>query len=181
MDLLQENLDAKSRVYEAPGQNFVFLLNNGWYIIQKVKDSEIVRVRQWRNSYQKATWGKVIEVLQIAGLSGLSSSLVVRSLRDKLHMFNVYFEEIYRTQKGWVVVDEHLRADLRKSVMQAVLPAYQRFLERLMSLEAAKDLEKYVNYSVDGVEACIGELFQGTSGVSRKIVPFLYHLHILIL
>ncbi|CAA7392869.1 unnamed protein product [Spirodela intermedia] len=174
MDLLQENLDAKSRVYEAPGQNFVFLLNNGWYIIQKVKDSEvrlllgedwirrqIVRVRQWRNSYQKATWGKVIEVLQIAGLSGLSSSLVVRSLRDKLHMFNVYFEEIYRTQKGWVVVDEHLRADLRKSVMQAVLPAYQRFLERLMSLEAAKDLEKYVNYSVDGVEACIGELFQG--------------------
>ena len=173
MDVLQSNLEEKSRIHSSPGQNFFFLLNNGWYMIQKVKNSEVGillgedwirrqvgRVRQWKNGYQRAAWGRIIEVLRIGSNAGLASSVAARSLKDKLHMFNGDFEEIYGSQKGWIAADDDLRTDLRRSIVQIVLPVYRGFMEKLMASESGKEMESLVKFSPGKVESCINELFQ---------------------
>uniref|UniRef100_A0A1D1YV69 Exocyst subunit Exo70 family protein n=1 Tax=Anthurium amnicola TaxID=1678845 RepID=A0A1D1YV69_9ARAE len=178
MELLHGNLEAKSKVYREPALSCVFLMNNGRYIAQKVRDSELgrllgedwvrrqmARVRQWHSNYQRSTWSKVIDVLRLdgRGSSGAgSSSPAVKSMRVKLEVFNMHFEEIYRAQTRWVVVDEQLRTELRISAVEIVLPAYQSFLGRFRQLlEAGKVPEKYVKSSEESVEARINELFQG--------------------
>ncbi|KAF3956363.1 hypothetical protein CMV_018500 [Castanea mollissima] len=41
MELLEGNLEAKSKIYKDPALSSVFMMNNGRYIVQKVKDSEL--------------------------------------------------------------------------------------------------------------------------------------------
>ncbi|KAG1365662.1 exocyst complex component EXO70B1 [Cocos nucifera] len=175
MDVLQGNLEEKSKIYREPSLSCIFLMNNGRYIIQKVRDSELgvllggewirrqmARVRRWGSDYQRATWSKVITVLRTDGASG-SSSVAAKAMRERLRIFNAYFGEIYRAQTRWVVADEQLRAELRISVSELVLPVYRNFLGRYRNLaETGKHAEKYAKYSAEDVEAGIGELFEGT-------------------
>ncbi|XP_010931301.1 exocyst complex component EXO70B1 [Elaeis guineensis] len=175
MDVLQGNLEEKSKIYREPSLSCIFLMNNGRYIIQKVRDSELgvplgeewirrqmARVRRWGSDYQRATWSRVIAVLRTDGASG-SGSVAAKAMRERLRIFNAYFGEIHRAQTGWVVADEQLRAEIRISVSELVLPAYRNFLGRYRNLvEAGKHPEKYVKYSVEDVDAGIGELFVGT-------------------
>lgn len=65
MELLEGNLDAKSKLYKDPALSHLFLMNNGRYIVHKVKDTEIgslfsndwvrkhaAKVRQYHKNYQ---------------------------------------------------------------------------------------------------------------------------------
>ncbi|MQM11266.1 hypothetical protein Taro_044170, partial [Colocasia esculenta] len=179
MELLQGNLEVKSRVYREQALSCVFLMNNGQYILQKVKDSELgpllgkdwirrqtARVKQWRSNYQRSTWGKVVEALRVDGGGSPESgmSLAAKTVTDKFRVFDMHFEEIYRTQTGWVIVDEQLRTEVRVSVVGLVLPAYRNLLGRLRYLlEGGREPEKYVKYRVEDVELRIGELLQGNA------------------
>uniref|UniRef100_A0A6V7QRC0 Exocyst subunit Exo70 family protein n=1 Tax=Ananas comosus var. bracteatus TaxID=296719 RepID=A0A6V7QRC0_ANACO len=172
MDVLERNLEAKSKIYSDPSLSCVFLLNNGRYIIQKVKDSELevllgdewmrrmmARVRRWGGEYQRATWGKVVAVLHL-GSAGATAA-TAKSMKERLRIFNNYFEEICREQSGWVAADEQVRAELRVSVLEMVLPPYRSFVGRLKGMpDAGRD--KYVKYTPDDVEARINRLFEGT-------------------
>ncbi|KAM1117247.1 hypothetical protein ACFX19_007766 [Malus domestica] len=64
MELLKSNLEAKSKIYRDSALCYVFMMNNGRYIVQKVKDSElgllldddwiqkhIAKVRQYHAQY----------------------------------------------------------------------------------------------------------------------------------
>ncbi|XP_010922642.1 exocyst complex component EXO70B1 [Elaeis guineensis] len=175
MDVLQGNLEVKSKIYREPSLSCIFLMNNGRYIIQKVRDSELsvllgeewirrqmARVRRWGNEYQRATWSKVIAVLRTDGATG-SASVAAKAMRERLQVFNSYFDEIYRSQTGWVLADEQLKAELRISVSELVLPAYRNFLARYRNAaDSGKYAEKHARYSEEDVEARIGELFEGT-------------------
>ncbi|XP_038988330.1 exocyst complex component EXO70B1-like [Phoenix dactylifera] len=175
MDVLHGNLEEKSNIYREPSLRCIFLMNNGRYIIQKVRYSElgvllgedwirrqVARIRLWGSEYQRATWSKVIAVLRTDGASG-SASVAAQAMRERLRVFNAYFDEICRAQTGWVVPDEQLRAELRISGSELVLPAYRNFLGRYRNLaEAGKHTKKYAKYSAEDVEARIGELFEGT-------------------
>uniref|UniRef100_A0A6V7QRN6 Exocyst subunit Exo70 family protein n=1 Tax=Ananas comosus var. bracteatus TaxID=296719 RepID=A0A6V7QRN6_ANACO len=154
MDVLERNLEAKSKIYSDPSLSCVFLLNNGRYIIQKVKDSELevllgdewmrrmmARVRRWGGEYQRATWGKVVAVLHL-GSAGATAA-TAKSMKERLRIFNNYFEEICREQSGWVAADEQ---ELRREAKG--MP------------DAGRD--KYVKYTPDDVEARINRLFEGT-------------------
>ncbi|MQL05446.1 exocyst complex component EXO70, partial [Escherichia coli] len=65
MELLESNLEAKSKIYRDSALSYVFLMNNGRYIVQKAKDSELgtllgddwirkhtAKVRQYHVHYQ---------------------------------------------------------------------------------------------------------------------------------
>ncbi|CAA7392868.1 unnamed protein product [Spirodela intermedia] len=176
MDLLLGNLESKSKCYRNPAQSFLFLLNNGWYISQKVKDGELgillgedwirgqtASVRRWRSSYQRTTWGEVIDLLNASreASSGSFSPAPASSLGEKLQLFNELFGETYRNQTGWVVADERLATELRASAIELVLPAYQSFLRRLRSSPALeKSLGRLVMYSPADVRARINRLFK---------------------
>jgi len=68
MELLESNLEAKSKSYRDPALCYIFLMNNCSYIVQKTEDSELetilgdvviqkhtAKVRQYREHYQRSS------------------------------------------------------------------------------------------------------------------------------
>ncbi|KAK4492113.1 hypothetical protein RD792_002910 [Penstemon davidsonii] len=180
MELLESNLEAKSKIYRDTALCSVFMMNNGRYIVDKVKDNELgillgddwirkhtAKVRQYHVNYQRSSWSKVLGVLRVDNNS-ISPNEASKSLREKLKLFNSYFEEICKTQSSWVIFDEHLREELRNSVSGTLSPAYRNFIGRLQSApDFGKHADRYIRFSVEDLEARISELFQGTRGGRR--------------
>ncbi|KAA8543696.1 hypothetical protein F0562_021558 [Nyssa sinensis] len=160
MELLESNLESKSRMYRDPALCSVFMMNNGRYIIQKVKDSELEsllgedwiqkhsrKVRQYLVNYQRSSWNKVLGVLKLDNSSLASNVVTSEALKEKLKLFNTSFEEICKTQSTWVIFDEQFREELRISVVRNLSPAYCTFLGRLQTVpDIGKHLEKYISY-----------------------------------
>uniref|UniRef100_A0A2P2PID8 Exocyst subunit Exo70 family protein n=1 Tax=Rhizophora mucronata TaxID=61149 RepID=A0A2P2PID8_RHIMU len=182
MELLESNLEMKSKVYGDPALCSVFMMNNGTYIVQKVKDSELglllgdgwirkhnAKIRQFQSNYLKSSWKKVLEVLR--GDNGSPAVVVGNSIpmKEKIKLFNSHFEEACRTQSQWIISDEQLRKDLKTSVSQILLPAYENLIQRFhTSPEVGKLANKYIKYSVEDVAFQINSLFQGPSGAGGR-------------
>ncbi|CAN8248429.1 unnamed protein product [Cochlearia groenlandica] len=176
MELLESNLEVKSKIYKDPALSSVFLMNNGRYIVQKVKDGELglllgegwirkhnVQVIQYHMSYQRSSWNKMVVLLKVdntaAGINGLG-----KSMKEKLKQFNKQFDEICKTHTAWVVFDEQLREELKISLGRLLLPAYANFIGRFQNLgDVGKNANKYIKYGVEDIEARINELFKGTT------------------
>ncbi|KAJ4725486.1 Exocyst subunit Exo70 family protein [Melia azedarach] len=177
MELLESNLEVKSKIYRDPALCYVFMMNNGRYIVQKVNDNELgsllgddwirkhnAKIRQYHSNYQRSSWNKVLGVLKIDNsTSGPTGAAASRSMKEKIKLFNSYFDEICKTQSTWIVFDEQLREELKISVTKILLPAYGNFIGKLqITPDIGKHSERLIKYSVDDVEARINELFQGT-------------------
>ncbi|KAI4341345.1 hypothetical protein MLD38_026079 [Melastoma candidum] len=177
---LEKNLEEKSKQYEDGAMQYIFLMNNILYIVQKVKDSELknllgddwVRkrrglIRQHATGYLRASWSKALACLKDDGISGGSSSNAGRmALKDRFKNFNACFEEIYRIQTAWKVPDEQLREELRLSISEKVIPAYRSFVGRFGSqLESGKNSGKYIKYTPEDLENYLSDLFEGSPGV----------------
>ncbi|KVI03722.1 exocyst complex component EXO70B1-like [Cynara cardunculus var. scolymus] len=183
MEVLETNLESKSKIYRDPALSSVFMMNNGRYIVKKAKNDELgsllgddwirkqaAKVRQHHLNYQRTSWHKILNTLKLDN-SNLSSNLASRSLKEKLKQLNSQFEEIFRTQSTWVIVDEQLRDELKGSVAGNVVPAYRNFLGRFHNLQdIGKYADKHVKFAIEDVEARIDGLFQGTAvaGGGRK-------------
>lgn len=177
MELLESNLEAKSKIYKDSALLAVFMMNNERYIVQKVKDSELglllgddwirkhaAKVKQYHVNYQRSSWSKVLGVLKIDN-NAMSPNGASKSLKEKLKLFNSYFEEICKIQSTWIIFDEQLKEDLRISVAGTLSPAYRNFLGRLQSNnDSGRHAERHIKFSVEDLEARITELFQGNSG-----------------
>ncbi|MCD7466988.1 hypothetical protein HAX54_004117 [Datura stramonium] len=178
MELLESNLEAKSKIYKDSALLAVFMMNNERYIIQKVKDSELglllgddwirkhaAKVKQYHVNYQRSSWSKVLGALKIDN-NAMSPTGASRSLKEKLKLFNSYFEEICKIQSTWIIFDEQLKEDLRISVAGTLSPAYRNFIGRLQSNhDSGRHAERHIKFSVEDLEARITtELFQGNSG-----------------
>ncbi|KAL3649179.1 hypothetical protein CASFOL_005582 [Castilleja foliolosa] len=178
MELLESNLEAKSKIYRDSALCSVFMMNNGRYIVQKVKDNELgtllgddwirkhsAKLRQYHVNYQRSSWSKVSGVLK---LDNNSMSPNGKNLREKLKLFNSYFEETCKTQSSWVIFDDQLRDELRISISGILSPAYRNFIGRMQGLsDPGKNVDRYIRYSVEDIEARIGALFQG-NGSGRR-------------
>ncbi|XP_047965478.1 exocyst complex component EXO70B1-like [Salvia hispanica] len=175
MELLDENMEAKSKLYKDHALGAIFLMNNGRYVLQKVRGSNEIGsligdvysrkkssdLRQYHKVYQRETWGKLLSYLHPDGLTshGKVSKPV---LKERFKNFNAMFDEISRTQTTWVVCDEQLQSELRVSISNMVVPAYRSFLGRYNQVfTAGRQTEKYVKYQGEDVENSIEELFDG--------------------
>ncbi|KAF9604105.1 hypothetical protein IFM89_002780 [Coptis chinensis] len=178
---LESNLEEKSKLYEDGAMQYIFLMNNILYIVQKVKDSDLGKllgdhwvrkrrgqVRQYATSYLRASWSKVLSCLKDEGIggSGSSSNISKVTLKERFKSFNFSFEEVYRNQTQWKVPDSQLREELRISISEKVLPAYRSFLGRFGShLESGRHSGKYIKYTPDDLENHLLDLFEGTPGL----------------
>ncbi|KAJ7957511.1 Exocyst subunit Exo70 family protein [Quillaja saponaria] len=184
MDLLDANLEMKSKLYKDPALRYVFLMNNGRYIVQKIKGSTEIHesmgdnwrrkrssdLRQYHKSYQRETWSKVLQCLSFDGLS-VNGKVAKSMLKERFKSFNTMFDEIYKTQSTWVVSDEQLQSELRVSISAVMIPAYRSFMGRFkQSLESSRQAEKYIKYQPEDIETLIEELFDGnpTSMARRR-------------
>ncbi|XP_047331181.1 exocyst complex component EXO70B1-like [Impatiens glandulifera] len=179
VELLDESLDGKSKLYKDTSLRFVFLMNNGRYILQKIKGStEILEVmgdtwyrtrstivRQYHKNYQRETWGKLLQCLSQEGLlQGGNGKVQKQVLKDRFKSFNTMMEEIHRTQSGWVVNEEQLKSELRVSITAVVIPAYRAFFGRFKHyLESSRQADKFIKYQPEDIESMIEDLFEGNA------------------
>jgi exocyst complex protein 7 len=145
-------------------------------MVQKVKDSELIKIlgdqwvrkhrgqiRQYATAYLRAAWTKALSCLKDEGIGGSSNNASKVALKERFKNFNACFEEIYRIQTGWKVLDPQLREELRISISQKVLPAYRSFMGRFGSqLEGGRHAGKYIKYTPDDLENYLIDLFEGT-------------------
>ncbi|XP_029125849.1 exocyst complex component EXO70B1 [Cajanus cajan] len=175
MELLDSNLEGKAKLYKEVALSCIFMMNNGRYIVQKIKGSaEIYEVmgetwcrkrstelRTYHKTYQLETWSKILSCLSLKGLND-NGKVQKPVLKERFKSFNALFEEIHKTQSAWVVSDEQLQSELRASISTLVIPAYRSFLGRFSQyLDPGRQTEKYIKYQGEDVETCIDELFDG--------------------
>ncbi|XP_068664986.1 exocyst complex component EXO70C1-like [Aristolochia californica] len=175
MDLLDNNLDARSKLYKDPSLSYIFLMNNKRYIMQKIKDSAEIHtllgdtrkraaeLRQYHKNYKRETWSKVLACLRDDGLMQGKGSVNKTILKERFKSFNTMFEEIHKTQSTWVVSDKQLQSELRVSVSAVVVPAYRSFLGRFRQyLDSGRQAEKYIKFGPEELESSMDDLFDGT-------------------
>ncbi|XP_057445796.1 exocyst complex component EXO70B1-like [Lotus japonicus] len=185
MELLDSNLEGKAKLYKEVALSCIFMMNNGRYIVQKIKGSaEIYQVmgetwtrkrsselRTYHKNYQIETWSKILGCLSPKGLND-NGKVQKPMLKERFKTFNTLFEDIHKTQSTWVVSDEQLQSELRVSISSLVIPAYRSFLGRFSQyLDPGRQTEKYIKYQAEDIENYIDELFDGNphhQGNSRK-------------
>lgn len=175
MDLLDANLEMKSKLYKDQSLRYIFLMNNGRYIVQKIKGSSKIHqlmgdtwcrrrssdLRQYHKNYQRETWYRLLQFLNHEGLQ-VKGKVSKPVLKERFKCFNSMFDDIHKTQSTWVVNDEQLQSELRVSISAVVTPAYRSFLGRFNQfLDPGRQSEKYIKYQPEDIESLIDELFDG--------------------
>ncbi|OIW06499.1 hypothetical protein TanjilG_05270 [Lupinus angustifolius] len=175
MELLDSNLEGKANLYKDSALSSIFMMNNGRYIVQKIKGSpDLYKVmgetwcrkrssnlRTYHKNYQIETWSKILGCLSPKGLND-NGKVHKPVLKERFKSFNALFEEIHKTQSTWVVSDEQLQSELRVSISALVIPAYRSFLGRFSQyLALGRQTEKYIKFQAEDIETYIDELFDG--------------------
>ena len=183
MEHLDANLEVKSRLYRDPALRSIFLMNNGRYILQKIKGSTEIRdlmgqawtrkrsteLRQYHKSYQRETWGKVLQCMNQEGIQ-VNGKVSKPVLKERFKVFNAMFDEIHKTQSTWIVSDEQMQSELRVSIAALVIPAYRSFFGRYKQhIDSGRHTDKYVKYQPEDIESVIDDLFDGNpASMGRK-------------
>ncbi|XP_039009884.1 exocyst complex component EXO70B1-like [Hibiscus syriacus] len=183
MDSLDSVLDTKSKLYKDVALSSIFMMNNGRYILQKIKASPEIRqeigdnwyrkksyeLRNYHQSYKRETWMNLLGCLNLEGLN-VNGKVVKPVLKERFKSFNAMFEEIHKTQSSWVVSDKQMQSELRVSISGVIIPAYRSFLGRFSGyLSPGRQTEKYIKFQPEDIETYIEELFDGnTASTGRK-------------
>ncbi|GFQ07364.1 exocyst complex component exo70b1 [Phtheirospermum japonicum] len=176
LDLLDSNIEGKAKLYKDPALSSIFMMNNGRYMLKKIKGNELNSligdtwyrrkssdIRQYHKGYQRETWGKLLHCLHPEGLT-VNGKVMKPALKERFKSFNAMFDEIHKTQSSWVVGDEQLQSELRVSISNMVIPAYRSFLGRYsQTFTPGRQTEKYVKFQAEDIETYIDELFDGTA------------------
>ncbi|XP_024642148.1 exocyst complex component EXO70B1 [Medicago truncatula] len=176
MELLDTNLEGKAKLYKEVPLSCIFMMNNGRYIVQKIKSStefyqvmgetwyrkRSTELRTYHKNYQIETWGKILNCLSPKGLNDNNGKVPKPALKERFKTFNTLFDEIHKTQSTWVMHDEQLKSELRVSISSLVIPAYRSFLGRFSQyLDPGRQTEKYIKFQAEDIETYIDELFDG--------------------
>ncbi|KAF8399597.1 hypothetical protein HHK36_015466 [Tetracentron sinense] len=170
--ILESNLDGKSKFYKDISLQHFFLMNNIHYMVQKVKGSELRvlfgddwirkhngRFQQLAMNYERATWSSILSLLKEERNCNPGSNFISKTVtKERLRSFNLAFEEVYKSQTGWLIRDLQLREDLRISTSLKVIQAYRTFMGRHANLIS----DKYIKYCTDDLENYLLDLFEGS-------------------
>ena len=182
MDLLDTNLVMRSKLYRDASLRYIFLMNNGRYVVQKIKGSTGIKelmgdrwcrkrstnLRQYHKNYQRETWSKVLQCLNHEGLM-VNGKVSKPILKERFKSFNSMFDEIHKVQSSWVVSDEQLQSELRVSVSAVMIPAYRSFVGRFKQhFDQGRQSEKYIKYQPEDIEVLIEDLFDGNTASMKK-------------
>ncbi|KAK7358069.1 hypothetical protein VNO80_17369 [Phaseolus coccineus] len=184
MELLDANVERKSALYKDEALRYFFMMNNGRYIVQKVKGCEELHelmgdnwcrrrqsgLRLYHKCYQRETWSKVVQCLKPEGLQVSGNKVSKQLVKERFKCFNRMFEEIHKCQSCWLVSDPQLQSELRVSVSALVIPAYRSFVGRFKQyLESTRHIDRYIKYNPDDIELLIDDFFAGNSAsMSRR-------------
>lgn len=164
--MLEANLDAKSDLYRDKCLKHIFMMNNIHYMVQKIDKSQvrayfgdewirrhIGKFRQHATTYERIAWSSILSLLKHDGNKGKAI------LKQKCRDFNTAFEELYKSQAGWLIPDVQLRGMLRIKTSEKVILGYRPFVGRIRDSIG----DKYIKYTEEDLENHIFDLFEGSS------------------
>ncbi|OIW04388.1 hypothetical protein TanjilG_32580 [Lupinus angustifolius] len=185
-ELLESNLEAKSKNYTDTAFAHVSIMNNSNYIVQNAiypglrefnissNDwKQILRghntcIQQNLEQYQR-TWDKILDLLKLDSNELVMPNVAAESMIEKLKLFNKQFKETCNVQSTWYVPKKLLREKIRISIEKILLPAYGNFIARLQNI-LGKHAYEYIEYGMFDIEALLNTLFQGSKKGSTKML-----------
>ncbi|RYQ99239.1 hypothetical protein HN873_059167 [Arachis hypogaea] len=189
VELLDNHLEAKCKTYTDPALGHVAMLNNVTFITQRVLHHPSIarfrsdnyssaniwdedwmkkctaKIRQNLEDYKRSSWNELLGLLKLDNNESLENNVAAESMKEKLKLFNVQFEEICCTQSKWFARDD-IRKEIIVSVENILLPAYGSFVGRLQDVlgKAAYD---YIQYGMLDIQDRLNRLFLGDKRMSR--------------
>ncbi|CAJ2652690.1 unnamed protein product [Trifolium pratense] len=175
MEVLETNLEAKSKIYKDPALCCIFLMNSSKYIIRKTEGGVLralfanglferhqAKLQHNYEQYLRISWNKVQGFLNLGNNGLVLPDMVEKSMKEKLESFNILFEEICRVQSLWFVLDKEFREEIITSIGEILLPAYGNYIQRFQSvMELGKHANSYtIKYGLEDIEARLNDLFQ---------------------
>ncbi|XP_059639363.1 exocyst complex component EXO70B1-like [Cornus florida] len=145
--VLQFNLEGKSKGYKDASLAHLFMMNNVYYIVQKINGCR--------------------ELREMTGDNFLCLYFGENSLKGKLKRFYAMFERAHETQAKWLVLDLQQREELHLSILNKLIPSYKSFMDRLHGMYGKRS-DKYIKYTVEDLENAISDFFEGHP-VSKKL------------
>ncbi|XP_031113981.1 exocyst complex component EXO70A1-like [Ipomoea triloba] len=158
-----------------------FMMNNLNYIVQTVNEQpslrEIVEGGDFlrdletglfatKLKYLGSTWTKIVQDLAQCStpkkIKLFNVTLFRQSRRRKeiLRNFNEMFGKIHQTQSRWSGSDANLMRQLRKVILDRLVPSYEHLLQQLSDNSSCNPITG-IQYSVEDVKKAISQLFQG--------------------
>ncbi|PAN36353.1 hypothetical protein PAHAL_6G276400 [Panicum hallii] len=173
LTLLLHKINDKSRLYDDAGLQNIFLMNNLYYVVQKVRESPPLRellgddwlrrhrgqIRQYETAYLRASWMAVLSTHLRRGDDGAASRPAAGHRAPQgasAKGFNAAFQELYRAQTAWKVTDPQLREELRIAVSERLIPAYRAFLG-----QGSRHPARHVKCSLEDLENYMLDFFEG--------------------
>jgi hypothetical protein len=172
LTLLLRKIDDKSRLYDDAGLQNIFLMNNLYYVVQKVRESPPLRellgddwlrrhrgqIRQYETGYLRASWMAVLSthLRRDDGASSRQPAGHRTPVGPSAKSFNAAFQELYRAQTAWKVTDPQLREELRIAVSERLIPAYRAFLG-----QGSRYPARHVKCSLEDLEDYMLDFFEG--------------------
>ncbi|XP_057981086.1 exocyst complex component EXO70H1-like [Malania oleifera] len=162
-------LDTKANLYKDVSLSYLFLANNLHFVVERVRRSNLrrilgeewvskhsQRVKQYAAKYESAAWTKILHLLP----EKQATAVPQEEAKECFRRFNEAFEEAYRKQRSWVVVDGKLRDEIKVSIAKNIVPAYREFYDTYVSaLRGEKDLELLVRFCPDNLGNYLSDMF----------------------
>lgn len=166
LTILKFNLEGKSKQYTDTSMGHLFMIKNVELIIVEIEQSsELLEMigmdyptmlRQYVTkktiAYVDSIRDKALHCLR----DGLNhkfryfNRISNRALKKRFKIFNAMLEDFFRTRSTWLESDLQLQRQLRKLMLEELIPAYESFLVKYRSrVESEKYPEKYIMYLPD--------------------------------
>ncbi|XP_027333397.1 exocyst complex component EXO70B1-like [Abrus precatorius] len=171
IELLESNLEATSKNYTDIALGYVFMMNNLRYIEAEAKKwkarnilgkhwfrKHATKVRQNFELYQITSWNTVLEFLKQDKDESVAPSIVAESMKEKISLFNMHFEEICNVQSTWSVFGRQLREHIRISLENVLLPVYGNFIDKFQDAYGKRAYD-YIEYGISDIQDQLNRLF----------------------
>ncbi|KAG5043701.1 hypothetical protein GLYMA_03G174300v4 [Glycine max] len=174
-------LDGKAKHCKDVSLSYLFLANNLWYVVARVRSSNLqyvlgddwilkheAKAKRFVSNYEKVAWGEVV--------SSLAENPAAAEARAVFENFNRKFEEAYRKQNSFVVADRELRDEIKGSIARSIVPRYREWYNVLLAkVGSVRDLTatEYVTFTPEDIENYLVNLFffgTSSSAVSSSSV-----------
>ncbi|KAL3665037.1 hypothetical protein V7S43_009674 [Phytophthora oleae] len=109
------------------------------------------------------------ETLQYAKGGNVLTLESGRLVKEKFSKFNDQLEELYKTQRTYVVAEVPIRQHLIRTAVDMIVPAYKTFYEKYSVIQfSRKHASRYLKYTPPAAQALLKELFSGETSPGDK-------------
>lgn len=168
-------LDGKSKLYKNAALSYLFLANNLRYMVARVHGSKRLgnllgrewttshehKSRSFMRSFERLAWNNVAAAIPADAGTFLLETEGVPGTGQRMTQFNRAFEEAYKKQARWTVLDSEAREELRASLNASIAEPYRLFYDHCRPLlRRDRDSIGVVRFAPEDVAQYLADLYE---------------------